>query len=130
VTRTAVAVLTALVVGGLGAFAAPAAAVSTPARPAQAPPDVAACHDGTCTLTVSGPVEIPLDGRAGFTALSVLDVRPFAVTFAVQRTSGVGFGAVGAGGVSRFGSGAGTLAVQVLEISGGTARLEITTTTP
>ncbi len=31
-------------------------------------------------------------------------------------------------GTSRFGSGSGTLAVHVLEISGSTARLEITTT--
>jgi hypothetical protein len=127
VSRIAATVLTALVIGGPGALAAPAHGEAPALQP---PPDVAACYDGTCTLTVTAPLDIPLDGRAGYTALSIMDVRTFAVTFAVRRAGGTGFGAVGAGGTSRFGSGSGTFAVHVLEISGGTARVEITTTVP
>ena len=130
-SRTAVTVLTALVIGALGVFAAPATAQALPgALPAQPPPDVAACYDGTCTLTVTGPVDVPLDGRAGFTELSVMDVRSYAVTFGVRRNSGASYGVIGEGGTSRFGSGSGTLSVRVLELRGGTAGLEITTTAP
>jgi hypothetical protein len=108
-----------------------AAVLTGPVVTAPAPPaDVAACFDGTCTVTVAGPVEIPLDGRAGFIALSVLDVNPFAVTFALRRTGGVALGAVGGDRTARYGSGTGTLAVHVREIADGTARLEITTTVP
>jgi hypothetical protein len=129
VSRTAATVIGALVVAALGAFTTPAAAAPAPA-PGQAP-EVAACYDGTCTLTVTGPVKIPLDGRAGFTSLSVAHIGPYAVTFAVHRaTSGVGIGVVGQGGTTTFGSGTGTLAVQVLELGQGTAQLEITTTVP
>jgi hypothetical protein len=124
-SRTAAAVLTALVIGGLGALAAHAHGEAPAVQP---PPDVAACYDGTCTLTVTAPLEIPLDGRAGYTALSIIDVRTLAVTYAPRGGGGTGLGAVGAGGTSSFGSGSGTLAVHVLEISGSTARLEITTT--
>ena len=126
-SRTAAAVLTALVIGGLGALAAHAHGEAPAAAPR---PDVAACYDGACTLTVTAPLEIPLDGRAGYPALSITDVRPSAVTFAVRRAGSTGIGAVSAGGTSTFGSGSGTLAVHVLEISGSTARLEITTTAP
>jgi hypothetical protein len=111
------------VIGGLGAFA-------TPAMAQPPPPGVADCYDGTCTVTVSGPVEIPLDGRAGFTSLSVAAVGPHAVTFVVRQPSGPGLGVVGAGGTARFGTGTGTLAVHVLELTGSTARLELTTTVP
>jgi hypothetical protein len=96
---------------------------------AQPPADAAAaCLDGTCTVTVTGLVEIPLDGRAGFTALSVLDVNPHAVTFVLHRHAGMTFGAMSDGGTARFGYGTGTLSVHVLEIAGDTARLDITTT--
>ncbi|GAA1293531.1 hypothetical protein GCM10009609_73200 [Pseudonocardia aurantiaca] len=124
-SRTA-AVLTALVIGGLGALAAHAHGEA----PAVRPPDVAACYDGTCTLTVTAPLEIPLDGRAGYPALSITDIRPSAVAFAVRRAGSAGIGTVSAGGTSTFGAGSGTLTVHVLEISGSTARLEITTTVP
>jgi hypothetical protein len=84
--RTANTMLTALVISGLGMFATPAIAQPASTQPASTPPastplpapspDVAACYDGTCTVTVTGPVEIPLDGRAGYTTLSIVHVGP------------------------------------------------------
>jgi hypothetical protein len=115
----------------LCAFGSPARASAAPAAPPAPPPgtDVAACYDGTCTLTVSGPVDIPLDGRAGLTGLSVTGVGPYAVTFTVHSATGGGLGMTGTGGSVRFGSSTGTVAVRVLSLGGGTAVLDLATTT-
>lgn len=93
----------------------------------QPPGDIAACLDGNCTLRVTGPVQIPLDGRAGSTGLSVSSIGPFAVAFWLHRPNGDGLGVVGHGGSVRFGSDRGTLAVRVLELSADTAVIELST---
>jgi hypothetical protein len=94
---------------------------------AQPPGDVAACLDGNCTLRVTGPVKIPLDGRAGPTGLSVSSIGPFAVAFWVHRPTGDGLGVVGNAGSVRFGSDRGTLAVRVLELGPDAAVIELST---
>lgn len=108
----------------LGAFVTPATAS------AQSPPEeVVGCYDGTCTLSVSGPVDIPLDGRAGITSLSVTRVGPYAVTFAVRRGLGrLGIAMTGTGGTLRFGQATGT-PVRVRSMEAGTAVLDLRTTT-
>lgn len=100
-----------------------------PPRRGRSPPDagVAACFDGTCTLRVTGPVRIPLDGRAGATGLSVSSVGPFAVAFRVHRPTGLGLGVVGPSGTVRFGSDRGTLTVRVLELGPDAAVIELST---
>lgn len=115
----AAALFTAL---ALSLFGAPTAAWAQP-------PDagVAACFDGTCTLRVTGPVRIPLDGRAGATGLSVSSVGPFAVAFRVHRPTGLGLGVVGPSGTVRFGSDRGTLTVRVLELGPDAAVIELST---
>jgi hypothetical protein len=94
---------------------------------AQPPGDVAACLDGNCTLRITGPVKIPLDGRAGPTGLSVSSIGPFAVAFWVHRPTGDGLGVVGNAGSVRFGSDRGTLAVRVLELGPDAAVIELST---
>lgn len=111
----AVALLTALALGGFP----PAVASAQPA------PDVGACADGSCTLTVSGPVEIPLDGRAGPTALTITEVGTYAVAFMVRSGNGRSYAMTGPGGTVRFTTGQGTLTVRVLELAGGTATIEL-----
>ncbi|OLT20386.1 hypothetical protein BJF78_09820 [Pseudonocardia sp. CNS-139] len=118
--RTVLAVLAAAaVLAGGAALAAPALA--------QSPRDVAACHDGTCTLTVTGPVEIPLDGRAGVGVLNIVDVGPGSVTFTTRRGPGVGLVTVAENGSTRFGNNRATLTVHVGEVTGGTARVALRT---
>jgi hypothetical protein len=119
-STVAAALLTALTLGLLGP---PTAAW------AQAPTgDVAACLDGNCTLRVTGPVDIPLDGRAGATGLSVSSIGPFAVAFWVHRSAGGdGLGVVGRAGSVRFTSEKGSLAVRVLELDPGAAVIELST---
>jgi hypothetical protein len=112
------ATLTALVLGLAGP---PAVAVAQP--PAT---DVAACLDGNCTLRVTGPVEIPLDGRAGPTGLS-MSTDPSAVVFRLHSSTGSGQAIVGRGGTVRFGSERGTLAVRVLELGPDAAVIELST---
>ena len=119
----AIALLTAVALSGLGP---PAVA------DAQQPPgtDVAQCFDGNCTVTVTGPVEIPLDGRVGPTAVSVSEVGRFAVTFRVHSPTGAAFAVTGPGGTVRFTSTQGTLTVRVLELRDGTAVIELSSSTP
>ena len=118
-STAAAALLTALALGLLG----------PPATASAQPPggDVAACLDGNCTLRISGPVKIPLDGRAGPTGLTVSSIGPFAVAFRVHRPTGDGLGVVGPAGSVRFGSERGTLAVRVLELGPDAAVIEIST---
>lgn len=118
-STAAAALLTAFALGVLG----PPATAS-----AQLPnDDVAACHDGDCTLRVTGPVRIPLDGRAGPIGLSVSSIGPFAVAFRVHRPTGDGLGVVGHAGSVRFGSERGTLGVRVLELGPDAAVIELST---
>ncbi len=117
----AAALLTALVLSVVGP---PAVAAAQP-PPA---PNVAECFDGTCTVTVSGPVEIPLDGRVGPTSLSVSEVGSYAVAFRVRSPTGAAFAATGTGGTTRFTSAQGTLTVRVLELRAGTAVIELSST--
>ncbi|GAA0898240.1 hypothetical protein [Pseudonocardia zijingensis] len=119
-STAATALLTALALGVLGP---PATALAQPPGS-----DVGACRDGNCTLRVTGPVEIPLDGRAGSTGLSVSSIGPYAVAFWVHRPSGNGLGVVGRSGTVRFGSEQGSLAVRVLELGPDGAVIELTTT--
>jgi hypothetical protein len=104
-----------------------ALSASPPAVAAAQPPgtDVGACLDGSCTVTVSGPVEIPLDGRAGPTALTVTHVGTYGVAFLVRSGSGRSYGVTGTGGTVRFTSRQGTLTVRVLELADGTATIEL-----
>jgi hypothetical protein len=95
---------------------------------AQQPSDVTACLDGGCTLTVTGPVEIPLDGRAGPTTLSVREVGIFGVAFAVHSGNGHSYAMTGTGGTVRFASAQGTLDVRVLELRDGSAVIELSST--
>lgn len=116
---TAAALLTALALGVLG----PPATAS-----AQSPSsDVAGCLDGSCTLRITGPVKIPLDGRAGPIGLSVSSIGPFAVAFWVHRPTGDGLGVVGRAGSVRFTSERGSLAVRVLELNPDAAVIELST---
>lgn len=114
----AAALLTALALSGLGPPGVAAA---------QQPPgtDVAECFDGSCTVTVTGPVEIPLDGRVGPTAVSVSEVGTYAVTFRVRSPTGAALAITGPGGTVRFTSTQGTLAVRVLELRDGAAVVEL-----
>ncbi|MGH3588480.1 MAG: hypothetical protein ACRDQ0_19410, partial [Pseudonocardia sp.] len=82
----------------------------------------------TCTLTVRGPVEIPLDGRAGPTALAVTEVGTYAVTFEIRSGPGESYAMTGPGGTVQFSSGPGTLTIRVLELAGGTATIELRST--
>lgn len=88
---------------------------------------MAGCLDGDCTLRVTGPVQIPLDGRAGPTGLSVSSIGPYAVAFWVHRPTGDGLGVVGPSGSVRFSSDKGSLAVRVLELGADTAVIELST---
>ena len=122
-STVAAALFTALALGVAGP---PATAWAQP--PAAGDTDVAACLDGNCTLRVTGPVNIPLDGRAGATGLSVSSIGPFAVAFWVHRAGGGdGLGVVGRAGSVRFTSEGGSLAVRVLELDPGAAVIELST---
>jgi hypothetical protein len=119
-----------IVAAVLGATVAASAVRS--ADPAPAPPtgaDVASCLDGTCTVAVSGPVDIPLDGRAGVTDLTVTEVTRYAVTFRTRTATGGGLASTSPGGVVRYTSSSGTLTVRVLSLSDGPALLDLATTT-
>jgi hypothetical protein len=117
----AAALLTALVLSGTGPPAV-AAAAQPPGT------DVAACRDGTCTVRVAGPVEIPLDGRAGPTALSVTGIGTHAVSFMISSGAARSYGVTGTGGTVRFASTRGSLEIRVLELAGGAATIELSST--
>jgi hypothetical protein len=121
-TTTAAALLTAL---ALGVFGPPATAAAQPPGPPGS--DVAECLDGNCTLRVTGPVEIKLDGRAGPTGLSV-SIEPDVVSIRLQSPSNIhNVGVVGRGGTVGFGSERGTLTVHVLELGPDAAVIELST---
>jgi hypothetical protein len=117
-STAAAALLTALTLSVLGP---PASAWEQP------PGDIAACLDGSCTLRITGPVKIPLDGRAGPSGISVSSIGPFAVAFWVHRPTGDGLGVVGRAGSVRFTSEKGSLAVRVLELNPDAAVIELST---
>jgi Collagen-binding surface adhesin SpaP (antigen I/II family) len=126
--------------GQLEGTAAPAPAATTPpaittpapstaAEPPPVPVDgtnVRACLDGNCAITVSGPIDIPLDGRAGASLLEITDLTTDRVRI---RTGGTTF-------VSRPGSGSMTFSgkagaaktrIRVAPAPDGTFVLELTT---
>jgi hypothetical protein len=117
----------------LGAVALAAVAPLRTAAAQPAPPpatsNVADCFDGACTVRLTGPVDIPLDGRFGPISLSITDIGPLSVTFELYSpSSGVGVAMVGQGGTTRFSSQGGTVAVRVVELAGETAVFELTST--
>jgi hypothetical protein len=117
----AAALLTALALTGAGP---PAVAAAQP------PPgtDVAACLGGSCTLRVTGPVEIPLDGRVGQSAVTVTGIGTYAVAFMVSEGARRSYGVTGPGGTVRFTTTEGTLAIRVLELADGAATIELGST--
>ena len=118
-----------IVTAVLGAAVAASAVRSPDPAPAPAPgTGVASCLDGTCTVSVSGPVDIPLDGRAGVTDLTVTEVTRYAVTFRTRTATGGGLASTSPGGVVRYTSSSGTLTVRVLSLSDGPAVLDLATT--
>jgi hypothetical protein len=118
-STTVSALLTAVALGAFG----PAVAAAAQSQGS----DVTACFDGSCTLRVTGPMEIPLDGRAGQTGLSVSSIGPNTVEFRLRSPTGSGQGTVGRGGTVRFGSQEGTLTVRVLELRPDAAVIELST---
>jgi hypothetical protein len=116
-STVAAALLIALALGALG-----------PPAWAQPPGEIASCLDGNCTLRVTGPVTIPLDGRAGATGLSVSSIGPYAVAFWLHRAGGGdALGVVGRAGTTRFTTDEGSIAVRVLELDPDAAVIELTT---
>jgi hypothetical protein len=119
--RRSIAAATLLIALAMSVLGQPAIAAAQPPGS-----DVAACLDGSCTLRVTGPVEIPLDGRAGQTGLSV-SIGTRAVEIRLHSATGAGLGVVGVGGTVRFGSERGTLAIRVLELRPDAAVIELST---
>ncbi|MFC4943642.1 hypothetical protein [Pseudonocardia sp. GCM10023141] len=110
-----------LALGALLAVAVPAAGAATP--------DVSSCFNGTCTIAVSGPVDIPLDGRAGPTVLSVVGVTSYAVAVSIKGgPNGGSVSMTGVGGRMAFGSDRARITTSVRSIQGGVAVLDISTT--
>jgi hypothetical protein len=116
----AVALLTALALTGTGPPAVAAAQ--------QPGTDVGACLDGSCTLRVTEPVEIPLDGRAGQSAVSVTGIGTYAVAFMVSEGERRSYGVTGTGGTVRFTTPGGTLEIRVLDLADGAATIELRST--
>jgi hypothetical protein len=119
-SKVGVALLAALALGGFGPPAV--AAARTPG------PDASTCFGGNCTLRVSGPAEIPLDGKIGPTALIVSKVGTDVVTFGVRSGARDSYAITGARGEVRFSFERGILTVRVRELAGGAATLELSTT--
>lgn len=134
-----------LVAGCGGGEQTARAPVSTPPSSAAPAPtaadggDYAACADGTCEVLVTGPVDIPLTGQGDLHRISVTAVTADGIDFA---TDGGGTGNLTPGCVATFyqnGSGSrcssgapekpqpvdGVLAVQVVDLRGGTAVLRL-----
>ncbi|MFJ2958537.1 hypothetical protein [Streptomyces sp. NPDC087270] len=83
--------------------------------------DLHACYDGTCEITVSRPVTIPVDGRFGFSAFKVTHIGPDGVTIEAN-----GGGTHLESGVSPGGTAAlNGILVRVGSVHGGTADLSI-----
>ena len=77
------------------------------------------CYDGTCEIVVSGPTSIPLDSRFRVPGLSVTAVGPRSVEF--RAANGALSGQGSAGSRLTFNS----IAIQIIKISNGSARLRI-----
>ncbi|WP_328465711.1 hypothetical protein [Streptomyces sp. NBC_00448] len=100
---------------------------ATATTPAPASPsagtttDLHACYDGTCEITVSRPVTIPVDSRFGFSAFKVTRIGPDGVTIEAN-----GGGTHLESGVSPGGTAAlNGISVRVGSVHGGTADLSI-----
>lgn len=103
----------------------PALATAAP-PPAADGSDIGACFDGECEISVSRPVKIPLDGRAGFDAVAVEAIRPNSVSFRVDFGDGiVGRSWTSPGGTAAFNSGAGGTRIAVVTINAGTAVIKM-----
>lgn len=91
------------------------------ASPSAATTDLHACYDGTCEITVSRPVTVPVDGRFGFSAFKVTHIGPDGVTIEAN-----GAGTHLESGVSPGGTAAlNGISVRVRSVHGGTADLSI-----
>lgn len=101
------------------------------ARAAAAPPtaadgsNIGACYDGECEISVSQPVKIPLDGRAGFDAVMVEAIEPNKVRFRVDYPHGYSWGSTSPGGTVIFRSGSGGETIRVMAINAGTAVIKM-----
>ncbi|SDD91048.1 hypothetical protein [Streptomyces prasinopilosus] len=60
----------------------------SPSVPAADGRDPAACADGDCEIAVSGPVAVRFDGPAGRTTVSVSEVGPHRIEYAVESGNG------------------------------------------
>lgn len=120
-----VAVIAGLVTGCSVSTPVPAAnPVTSPVPPATT--DLDACFDGECSLTVSGPVAVPVDARFGFPTLSITELTPTRLRFEVRgRTGGRAVTTAGPGATSTLRSGGDALTVRVRSITGGVAVIEL-----
>lgn len=143
--RTACAVLLAMALAGCGSPSAgvmpqssePIVTTSqvillSPAPTTAAPPtaadgsNIGACFDGTCEISVSRPVTIPLDGRSGFDAVAIETIAPASMSFRVNFRDGtVGRSSTSPGGTVTFSSGAGGTIIKVVGINAGTAVIKM-----
>lgn len=118
-----VALLAGLAVAGC---AGPAPTPAANPSPTTAGTDISACFDGDCSLAVSGPVDVPVDARFGFPALSVTELTAARLRFEVHgRSGGRAVTTTGPGGTSTLRSGGDALTVHVRSISSGVAVIEL-----
>lgn len=101
--------------------------------------DVTACFDGTCEITVSGPLAIPLDGKVGLAKLDVTSVTEDEVAVAANFPGGSGSSSAGPGCTMTFSRNSGGsycgqsapfpvkkgLIVTIVTITGGVAVLSL-----
>ncbi len=88
--------------------------------------DLGSCTDGTCTVTVSAPTDIPLD-TTGASVLSVTAVDSQLVRMVLRSTDGVSMFITSEGGRIEAGSLERVVRIRVLSLSDGSAVLDIAT---
>lgn len=99
-----------------------AEAERTTQAPAESPePDIDACFDGECELTVSEPVDVPVDPALGFGTLSVELTGPDSVRFQIQGDGTSGGGSISGGGRVRFDD----VRIEVVRFSGDSVTLDL-----
>jgi hypothetical protein len=84
--------------------ATPPQAVPPAAQPPAAAegPEVKACYDGKCEIALSGPARIPVDGRFGFTTLTVKEITASSVSMEAAGEGTLSSVTTGPGGTVRF----------------------------
>lgn len=138
--RTVCAVVLALALAGCGAPLASVApqssepivtksqvlVLTTAVPPPADGSDIRACHDGTCEISVSRPLTIPLDGRSGFNAVTIEAIEPNLMSFRVNFPDGTALrSSTSPGGRVTFRSGTGSMTINVLTINSGTAVIKM-----